>query len=419
MNTRSTVLVVTLLSFLMTGCYAAASIGDSQSASGPASSPSVPANGVLVGTSAPPRHTRSRLAEIAHLERLVGRRFDIDHRYSIWLDRIPTPEMRTTIAQGRILLLNWNPRGPRGGAIAWANIAAGKYDSWIASRADAFRALRVPVLIAFHHEPESSRGTHGSLSDYRRAWHRIVSIFRERGARNVEWVWIMMAQTFAPGASPPPDAYYPGDQVVDWIAVDGYNWFGWRGRPWRSFEEIFAPFYAWASPRGKPLMIAEFGLLEDRANPARKPLWINEMRQTLTAWPAVKALVYYNSQGWWFDSSPGAVAAFAALANDPSFRVREAAQDRERPGVRIKRPRNRAAVKRRSTVRVVATASDDTGVRHVEFWVNGRRRCADDARPYACRWYVGSRRGARNLIRVVAHDVAGRKRSRYVSVWTR
>lgn len=46
------------------------------------------------------------------------------------------------------------------------------------------------------------------------------------GATKVRFAWIMMASILHPrGSNLPASAHYPGDDVTDWIAADGYNWY--------------------------------------------------------------------------------------------------------------------------------------------------------------------------------------------------
>jgi Bacterial Ig domain/Glycosyl hydrolase family 26 len=277
-------------------------------------------------------------------------------------------------------------------------------------------------MLTFHHEPEDDRSL-GSPADYRAAWRRVVRVFRDRRATNVVWVWNLMATTFRPAARPAAASYYPGDDVVDWIAADGYNWFGSthvRNAPRRSFAEVFGSFYTWGSSRGKPLMIAEFGVLEDAANELGKAQWLTDARETVKTWPSIKALVYYNARGWWFDSSPPSLDAFRALTADPYFHARASTgRDNVAPDATLVSPADGAIVRRRSLVRLHLVAADPSGVRNVDFWVNGRRRCSDSAPPYMCLWRVWTHKGFSNTVRAMTYDTAGNVRWTIVQVTTR
>ena len=286
----------------------------------------VPSKGALFGVFAGERRGRSPQGEIRYLERMVLRRFDLDRQYYRWNAPFPGRHATSARALGRIPVISWAAVTKRGRRVRWGAIASGRYDRVIRERANAVRAFRSRLMIVFHHEPEDDRAN-GTARQYRLAWRRIVSIFRARGATNAVWVWNLTAYTFDPHSRRNPKRWYPGNRYVDWIAADGYNWFGSRhvrGQPWRSFRSIFRPFYVWGTARGKPLAVLEFGVLEDRRTPRplRKAQWFNGARVALKRMPRIKAVIYFNARGWWFDSSRAAIIAFRGMARDPYFNRR-------------------------------------------------------------------------------------------------
>ncbi len=149
-----------------------------------------------------------------------------------------------------------------------------------------------------------------------------MAVFLAEHATNVRFVWILMASSFHPrGGRTPAAAYYPGDDVTDWLAADGYNWYGCRRNTWRPFTDVFADFVAWATSRGRPLMIAEWGSQEDPARPGRKGQWITAAGDEIRRWPQVRGVLYWNATGrdgrcpFTLNSSLSAMAAMRALAS--------------------------------------------------------------------------------------------------------
>jgi hypothetical protein len=246
---------------------------------------------------------RDRRASVTDFERLIGRKLDIDHVYYQWDARFPTADDRWDIDRHRLLFISWQTQTMARRQIPWADVAAGQQDSIIDARARAIRALGVPVLISFEHEPGALVGKVGSAADYVAAWRHVVGRFVRDGVKNVSWVWTVTSWSFrraartSQAADARAAATYPGDDVIDWIAVDGYNFAGCRGMnaPWLSFAQIFSPWYDWAARRGKPLMVAEFGLSEDPLQPGRKGAWFGQMAQQVLNFPAIKAYVYFES----------------------------------------------------------------------------------------------------------------------------
>jgi beta-mannanase len=139
----------------------------------------------------------------------------------------------------------------------------------------------------------------------------------------VLWVWCPNSDSVPNVDWNQPSAYYPGDEYVDWVAVDGYNWGtspSWG--QWRSFKDILSPVYASYAAMGKPFMVAETGSTESGGD---KGAWFNALQSDIKTFPAVKALVYFDTYDanlkidFKIDSSPKSLMAFKALSKDEYF----------------------------------------------------------------------------------------------------
>jgi hypothetical protein len=64
-------------------------------------------------------------------------------------------------------------------------------------------------------------------------------------------------------------------------------------------------------------------------------------------------------------------------------------------------------VKRKSTVAIAATASDDVSVIKVEFYVNGSLVCTDTTSSYNCTWRVPTASGRTYRLQAKAYDASG------------
>ncbi len=254
------------------------------------------------------------------LESLVGRKLDLLRWYAIWDDPMPPSSVRQSVERGRTPVLSILPKLRNGTKLPWAEVASGVHDARIREQAAGVRSLEVPLYLVFHHEPDYSP-EYGSPADYRAAYRHYVEVFRAEGVTNVAWTWVMTPAAFnSPPTTPTKvgaDDLYPGDDVVDWVALDPYNWNGCTtGVPqrWRTMAEIATPFRTWGIAHGKPLMLAEWNSFEDALDPERKANWYRETMSTLAAWPEVKAVTVFNTTGnceWWITSSERAVAGFA------------------------------------------------------------------------------------------------------------
>ncbi|CAN5675014.1 hypothetical protein BH23GEM10_BH23GEM10_01390 [soil metagenome] len=250
------------------------------------------------------------LEGVLELEDSLGVPLPLIQVYTAWGDRVDQRFPRRIVDAisgiGSIPVITWEPwltdfentlhpgiplrdQRDRGGL---AGIAAGTYDFYIDAWAqDAIRFGR-PVLVRFAHEMNDSyRYPWGPQNnrpeDFIAAWRRVVQRFRDAGAGNVLWVW-------APHiAYDGYEAFYPGDDVVDWVATGTLNYgavANWS--QWWTFDEIFGQRYTRLAGFGKPIMIAEFGSLAvggDRAD-----WYARALTDLPERFPAVRALLLFN-----------------------------------------------------------------------------------------------------------------------------
>lgn len=262
--------------------------------------------------------TRVERAErFPQLEADAGRQFDIGHVFHAWDQPIPTEADLQHIADGRILMISWNGTDT-------IEIQDGIHDEWIAEQAGAVRDLGEPVMMRWLWEMDGNRRREWvhSPEDFVAAWLQVRSIFNEVGATNAQFVWCPNEFLFWEGGD--PDPWYPGDEHVDWLCADGYNWAETVDSPeWISFDEIFEDFVSWAAPRNKPIVIGETGAGE--AEPGAKAEWLASLPGILrTELPEIDAVVYFDKdftdfghRDWRVDTSPETYDAWIEVSRDP------------------------------------------------------------------------------------------------------
>lgn len=213
-------------------------------------------------------------------------------------------------------LWHWHDRGRRVSRLP--ALVEGKYDDFFRTWARAAKADGRRVLLRFGFEMNGDWFTwSGDPGRYVAAWRRVRGIFAEERATNVEWVWCPNVVGSPRTPENGMQRYYPGDDHVDWVGLDGYN-FGdghdeWHR--WESFESVFAEAVANLAehhPR-KPIMIGETGC----APGERRAAWIREAHRTLAKWPRVRAVVWFHydkrreqEPDWRIDASPESLEAF-------------------------------------------------------------------------------------------------------------
>lgn len=268
--------------------------------------------------------------EVNALENKVGADYNLDivNHFYTYAQSVGTTGEVEDLAAGRIPMITW-------GATSTRSINNGSRDAYIRAQATRIKNLGGPegklVFLRYFHEPEGDyRATMvESATAYINAWKRAQRLFAEVGATNAVWVFCTTAYSFRVTPSRNPRSFYPGDAFVDWIAADGYNFApGKPGAKWNSFTTVFQPWYNWAAQRPKPLMAAEYGVMEDPSIPNRKASWYNDMRNVVkTTFPLLQAVIAWstvnikegNTYNWNVDSSQQSLDAWSAMAHDPYF----------------------------------------------------------------------------------------------------
>lgn len=260
------------------------------------------------------------------LETKTDRKADIVLYYQDWTYGLINQNVRNVLNHGSIPLLTWIPC--KGGAgtnqpdYRLKNITNGKFDQYLRESARAARNTGETIWLRPFHEMNGnwssySGTTNGnSPEDFIPAWRHIVDIFRQEGADNVLFVW-------SPNTNSVPDTpenaisvYFPGDDYVDIIGIDGYNWGtsqSWSH--WNSFYDTFAKSYkTCTSLSTKPIIIAETGSSEKGGD---KAAWIKDTFNTIyNDFPRIKGLVWFNinkETDWRIESSIASLESFKSI----------------------------------------------------------------------------------------------------------
>jgi hypothetical protein len=268
---------------------------------------------------------RTELQSVELREQQLGRGIVIDSHYYDWTDPFPGDAERADIQAGRTPMITW-------WGIKYAPVLDGSQDQLILSRARGLRELAHEVLLRWGPEMngwwyQTGGAVNGNNPDgYVATWRHLHDLFVSAGATNVSWVW-------APNSVSQPGGenerswnnwrhYYPGDDYVDWVGIDGYNWgSAASGSSWRWPAEIFDPVYNDYAGR-KPIMLAETASVEEGGDKAE---WIRRLQDWFEHRPAAQALVWFDTDesrsryDWRIDSSPQSMAAFRSLSRTRLF----------------------------------------------------------------------------------------------------
>lgn len=251
------------------------------------------------------------LQGVIDLENRLGATLPLVQLYTAWGDkpeqRFPIRLIRAVWDLGSVPVVTWEPwladfenqlhphlplrqSRDRGGLAA---IARGDYDFYINAWARDAAAWGKPIFIRWAHEmndpyrypwgPQNNKP-----EEYVAAWRHVVERFRLAGAHNVLWVWSPhIAYEYS-------EYFYPGDDVVDWVATGTLNYgsVAYWSR-WWTFKEIYGDKRERLTRWNKPVMIAEFGTLAVGGN---RDIWLRDALTDLPReYPEIKALLFFNS----------------------------------------------------------------------------------------------------------------------------
>ena len=277
-----------------------------------------PARGAYFGAWVDPTMygQHGHIGAVNALQAQIGRRLDIVHTYLRQDAAFPNASDLAWMRQGSMLLVSWALNDTRG-------IAAGEWDASIRQRAREFKALGKPVFLEWRWEMDrpNIRSQIGTPADYVAAWKHIRLIFADEHVTNVAWVWCPTARGFASGRA---QAYYPGNNEVDWVCADAYP----RPGTQASFADVVHPFLAWAARHPEPIMIGEYGVPQSY-DAKHRAQWLHDAEQTVVRDRQIKALVYFDSNttrtspetSYGLDAGP--LATFRGIADNRYFNPRD------------------------------------------------------------------------------------------------
>lgn len=235
---------------------------------------------------------------------------------------------------GALACLTWEPMfyfQEEEKMIKAEQVLNGTYDHYIQAFAKQASKLNYKFILRFAHEMNiqryhwgTSKQDYGKNSPnlYKKMFRYIVTQFRQQGAENVIFAFCPNAES-VPNTSYDPSAawnkiknYYPGDEYVHILGLDGYNWGntqteendGWNSQ-WLSFEQIFsrALHELQELSAQKPVLIFECASVAQGGN---REKWLLDALEKMHFW-RIKGLCWFQVDkevNWKFKGSklPGA-----------------------------------------------------------------------------------------------------------------
>ncbi len=207
-------------------------------------------------------------------------------------------------AASKLVYLNWVLEGPSDASgyhgYTTKDVAAGSLDPFIHAFAQDVREGGAPTLIRlfpdFNGDWAKAISPLGNPSltpaDFVAAWRRVVDIFRAEGVANASFAWVPFVYPAVPVSFRDPniDAYYPGDDYVDWMGADTADT--------ESIAELDGA-YALAVAHAKPFFLADWMVRHEFSSltPAEDQTWLSSIFDYIESHPDIEATAYLDIKG--------------------------------------------------------------------------------------------------------------------------
>ena len=261
--------------------------------------------------------------DVDHLEASIGHPLRYQRIYHR-AEPFPGPEEQAAWSAGRYPVSSFKTLRADGSPVPFADVMNGAADTQLLSLANAIRPSGSrPMLLLYFPEPEDDVAD--APQDFAPAFRHVRDVMGDLGT-GVKWAHTLSHPAYTEGLG---DLYYPGDDYVDYITCDGYNWCpdAGHGTTKRTFSQLFTATNGFAEEKRKEWFVTEVGSWDDPAPGWSKASWIEGMGRTAKRWPALRGIMWFNHDladgflcDWRIEDTPTAVDAFGALASEPYFR---------------------------------------------------------------------------------------------------
>ncbi|MBN2737297.1 MAG: hypothetical protein JXR70_09975 [Spirochaetales bacterium] len=261
---------------------------------------------------------------IDNFQRLIDHHLDTVMVYMDWNTEISSIQNRILdpiYNNGSIAILTWEAWG-----MSNRDVINGSKDAYITRTANDIRNYGREIWIPLFHEGNGNwypwaigDSSDNNNSSYVSAYRHVVDLFRNAGANNVRWIFNINCTNN--GANTSYLGHYPGDNYVDYLAIDGYNWGTTQdwGSLWQNFDQIFRSAYNALSGINKPMIIDEIASTEIGGD---KAAWITDSYNKISnSYPRIKAVSWFSENketDWRVNSSQASLDAFKAAIKNTS-----------------------------------------------------------------------------------------------------
>ncbi len=218
---------------------------------------------------------------------------------------------------GRTLIIFWEATDYENTSVNqpaynYDSVIAGKWDSYFREFAAEAKSYGSPVIMIPFSEMNGNWFPFGGMvngntpAKHILAFRHIREFFRD--APNVKFGWAPNSDSLPDTPENQLEKYYPGDQYVDYVGVDGFNF----NTPWMTFDQVFGSALTRLQAYKKPIFVFSFA----SAQGTKKAAWITDaLTVQMKRYPSIKAWIWFNEnkeKDWRVWSDAASLAAFKA-----------------------------------------------------------------------------------------------------------
>ena len=180
---------------------------------------------------------------------------------------------------------NWS-MSQNNGTYSYDNILKGKFDKYITAFAAECNKYNANVIIIPFEEVNgnwyswSGSMYSNSPAKFKQSFAYLKTKFK--AAPKVKFGWAINSNSVPETSRNSIEQYYPGDENVDIVGIDGFNF----GDPWVTYDEIFNAPLAKLEKYNKPIMLFSVSTMEgaSKASWVRNAITKINQRNTITGW---------------------------------------------------------------------------------------------------------------------------------------
>jgi hypothetical protein len=268
------------------------------------------------------------LSNVNNYSNLLGKRPVIVHGFQQIQDSISVSGINNVLANYPEFMLTLEA-----GGMNLDQMLAGQADSHFDRIGRALGSINHTIYVRLMHEMNGNWYSYSAsrVSDgerkYRNAFRRGVNRMKAAGGSKLRFVWCPNVRAPVWGGNPLRN-FYPGDDVVDILGLDGYA--GYRTSTPFTFNTVFdaAVDEICAIHASKPLWLCEWGMDAWDYSAAEKERFFDAARASFKTqrYSRVKASLYFHStqEGyrWKVDDQVACLDSYQGMINDPVYQGR-------------------------------------------------------------------------------------------------